>query len=206
MHLARSERSEVTDDSEIVAAPVAERAVGEQIRELRRVKRLTLQELADAVGVSVGYLSEIERNRSTLRVGTLRRICDVLGMHISWFFPPQPPGPAAEKNLIVRADQRRRMTYTGLGVNEELLSPNLSGPLELLMSTIEPGADTGEYSHDGSEAGVVVAGTMELWVDGVLFSLNTGDSFSFDSALAHRCRNPGDTPTKVVWVITPPHF
>jgi len=206
VHPDRSKRSEELDDPEVPAAPVTERAVGEQIRELRRIKRLTLQELADAVGISVGHLSEIERNRSTLRVGTLRKICDVLGMHISWFFPSQPSGPAAEKNLIVRADQRRRMTYTGLGVNEELLSPNLAGPLELLMSTIEPGADTGEYRHDGSEAGVVVAGTMELWVDGVRFLLNTGDSFSFDSTRPHRCRNPGDTPTKVVWVITPPHF
>jgi transcriptional regulator with XRE-family HTH domain len=200
------ERSEELDDSEVPAAPITERAVGEQIRELRRIKRLTLQDLADAIGISVGHLSEIERNRSTLKVGTLRKICDVLGMHISWFFPSQPSGPAAERNLIVRAAQRRRMTYTGLGVNEELLSPNLSGPLELLMSTIEPGADTGEYRHDGSEAGVVVAGTMELWVDGVRFLLNTGDSFSFDSTHPHRCRNPGDAPTKVVWVITPPHF
>jgi len=199
-------KSVVTEDPEAATPPVIERPVGEQIRELRRVKRLTLQEVAESVGVSVGYLSEIERNRSTLRVGTLRKICDVLGVHISWFFHPQPRGPAEERDLIVRADERRRMTYTGLGVTDELLSPNLSGPLELLMSTFEPGGDTGEYSHDGSEAGVVVAGTMELWVDGVHFLLNTGDTFSFDSRRPHRCRNPGDTPTKVVWAITPPHF
>lgn len=206
MRPTRTKRAEEPDTAESPTAPVTERAVGEQVRELRRIKRLTLQDLADAVGISVGYLSEIERNRSTLRVGTLRRICDVLGMHISWFFQSQPSGPAAERNLIVRANQRRRMRFPGLGVNEELLSPNLSGPLELLMSTIEPGADTGEYRHDGSEAGVVIAGTMELWVDGARFLLKTGDSFSFDSTHPHRCRNPGDTPTKVVWVITPPHF
>lgn len=183
-----------------------EREVGEQIRELRLVKRLTLQQLAEQVGVSVGYLSQIERNRSRLPIGTLRKICDVLGVHISWFFPNPGEGPPEERGLVVRAKNRRRLSFTGLGIGEELLSPNLAGPLELLMSTIEPGADSGEYSHDGSEAGVVISGTMELWVKGQYVLLEEGDSFSFKSTEPHRCRNPGETPTKVVWVITPPHY
>lgn len=183
-----------------------DREIGEQIRELRSIKRLTLQQLADKVGVSVGYLSQIERNRSKLPIGTLRRICDVLGVHMSWFFPNTPLGPVEERGLIVRSKNRRRLSFTGLGIGEELLSPNLSGPLELLMSTIEPGADSGEYSHDGSEAGVVIAGSMELWVAGQYFLLEEGDSFSFKSTMPHRCRNPGEGPTKIVWVITPPHY
>ncbi len=180
--------------------------MGEQIRELRRIKRLTLSQLAELVGVSVGYLSQIERNRSRLPIGTLRRICDVLGVHISWFFPAGTEGNPSERHVVVRAGQRRRMSFTGLGINEELLSPNLSGPLELLMSVLEPGADSGEYSHDGSEAGVVVEGTLELWVEQQYFRLEAGDSFSFRSTDRHRCRNPGKVATRVVWVITPPHY
>ena len=191
---------------DVISASGEERQIGEQIRELRRIKRLTLNQLAESVGVSVGYLSQIERNRSKLPIGTLRKICDVLGVHMSWFFPTGDRGPASERNFIVRAKNRRRMSFTGLGINEELLSPNLSGPLELLMSTIEPGADSGEYSHDGSEAGVVVDGIMELWVNDLYFRLETGDSFSFSSMERHRCRNPGDTPTKIIWVITPPYY
>ena len=203
MRLVTSNQAEDIDEFETSGD---ERQIGEQIRELRRVKRLTLNQLAESVGVSVGYLSQIERNRSKLPIGTLRKICDVLGVHMSWFFPTGDRGPSAERNFVVRAKNRRRMSFTGLGINEELLSPNLSGPLELLMSTIEPGADSGEYSHDGSEAGVVVAGIMDLWVDGQYFRLETGDSFSFSSTVPHRCHNPGDTQTKVVWVITPPHY
>jgi transcriptional regulator with XRE-family HTH domain len=183
-----------------------ERQIGEQIRELRVIKRLTLQQLAEMVGVSVGYLSQIERNRSKLPIGTLRRICDVLGVHMSWFFPSTPSGPPEERAFIVRARNRRSMSFTGLGINEQLLSPSLSGPLELLMSTIEPGADSGEYTHEGSEAGVVIRGSMELWINGQYFLLDEGDSFSFKSTERHRCRNPGEVPTQVVWVITPPHY
>jgi transcriptional regulator with XRE-family HTH domain len=191
-----------TEDAEVGL----ERQIGEQIRELRAIKRLTLQQLAEMVGVSVGYMSQIERNRSKLPIGTLRKICDVLGVHMSWFFPSTPAGPPEERAFIVRARNRRSMTFTGLGINEELLSPNLSGPLELLMSTIEPGADSGEYTHEGSEAGVVIRGCMELWVNDQYFRLEEGDSFSFKSTERHRCRNPGEVPAKVVWVITPPHY
>lgn len=184
----------------------AEAAVGHQIRELRKIKNLTLQQLAAEVGVSVGYLSQIERNQSKLPIGVLRRLSDALGVHINWFFQGMNDTPPEERDIIVRKANRRRLSFTGLGIREELLSPNLSGPLELLLSTIEPGADSGDYSHGGAEAGVVLAGVMDLWVDGRKFRLEEGDSFSFSSSATHRCANPGTEPAKVMWVITPPHY
>jgi transcriptional regulator with XRE-family HTH domain len=190
----------------IVFTPTAEPQIGKQIRELRRLKRMTLRQVANAVGISISHMSQIERNRAKLPIGTLRSICDVLGVHIAWFFPVQSNGAPEEKDFIVRAKNRRRMNFTGLGIDEELLSPNLSGPLEVLLSTIEPGADSGEYHHDGSEAGVVVEGELELWIGDRYFRLGDGDSFSFKSTETHRCRNPGNIPTKIVWIITPPHY
>lgn len=187
------------------ADPDQEMAVGGQIRELRKVKGLTLQQLADSAGISVGYLSQIERNQSKLPIGVLRKLSDVLGVHMNWFFQANDT-PAQEKDIIVRSHNRRRFTFTGIGIEEELLSPNLSGPLEMLLSTIEPGADSGDYTHDGVEAGFVLSGRLDLWVSGQFFQLEKGDSFSFKSTEVHRCANSGDDPTKVVWVITPPHY
>jgi transcriptional regulator with XRE-family HTH domain len=184
----------------------AEAAVGAQIRELRKIKGFTLQHVASEAGISVGYLSQIERNQSKLPIGVLKKISDVLGVHMNWFFQPITNSPPGERNVVVRKANRRRLTFTGLGIVEELLSPNLSGPLELLLSTIEPGADSGDYSHDGVEAGLVISGTLDLWVGGRFFRLEEGDSFSFKSAEIHRCANPAEIPTKVVWVITPPHY
>lgn len=191
---------------ERIEAPDTEAGVGEQVRELRRAKGMTLQQVAGAAGLSVGYLSQIERNQSRLPIGVLRRISDVLGVHINWFFQRDAGGDAGERDIVVRAARRRRLTFTGLGISEELLTPNLSGPLELLMSTIEPGADSEDYSHDGAEAGLVIAGTLDLWVAKRKFRLEAGDSFAFRSTEVHRCANPGRVPTQVVWVITPPHY
>ena len=184
----------------------AEAAIGEQLRELRQVKNLTLRHVADKAGISVSYLSQLERNQSRLPIGVLKKIADVLGVHMNWFFQSSGDGAAAERDVVVRAANRRRMSFTGLGITEELLSPNLSGPLELLMSTIEPGADSEDYSHDGAEAGFVLTGTLDLWVSGRYFRLHEGDSFSFKSTEVHRCANPGTQATRVLWVITPPHY
>ncbi len=183
-----------------------EAAIGEQLRELRQVKNLTLRHVADKAGISVSYLSQLERNQSRLPIGVLKKLADVLGVHMNWFFQSSGDGVAAERDVVVRAANRRRMSFTGLGITEELLSPNLAGPLELLLSTIEPGADSEDYSHDGAEAGFVLSGSLDLWVSGRYFQLQEGDSFSFKSTEVHRCANPGTQATRVLWVITPPHY
>jgi transcriptional regulator with XRE-family HTH domain len=180
--------------------------IGEQLRGLRKIKGLTLQQVADSVGVSTGYLSQIERNRSKLPIGILKKIADLLGVHMNWFFQPEVLGPPEERDFIVRAGRRRKMSFTGTGIREELLSPNLNGPLEMLLSTIEPGSDSDFYSHDGIEAGLLIAGVLDLWIGEASFRLEKGDSFSFKSTTPHRFANPGAEPAQVVWVITPPHY
>lgn len=180
--------------------------IGEQIRELRKAKRLTLQDVSARLDLSVGYLSQIERNQSKLPIGVLKKLSDVFGVHINWFFHVSAKDTSPEKNIVVRKTLRRRFSFTQLGITEELLSPNLIGPIELIWSTIAAGADSGEYNHDGDEAGVVISGVMELWVGGTKVRLEAGDSFSFKSTQTHRLRNPGKVPTQVVWVITPPCY
>ena len=184
----------------------ADAHIGARIRELRKAHGRTLADVAAAVGISVSYLSQIERDVSRLPIGVLKQIADTLGVHMNWFFHSGNDGPAVERGVIVRAGNRRNLTFTGLGITEELLSPNLSGPLELLISTIHPGADSEYYAHDGAEAGLVMQGTLQLWVGAQHFVLESGDSFAFSSTEAHRCANQGDYPVKVLWVITPPHY
>ena len=149
-----------------------------------------MQNVASAVGISVSYLSQIERDVSRLPIGMLKRISDELGVHMNWFFPTGQNGPEEERDIIVRASNRRNLTFTGLGITEELLSPNLAGPLELLISTIHPGADSEFYSHDGAEAGLVMQGTLQLWVDDRHFQLECGDSFAFPSSRGPSMRQP----------------
>jgi quercetin dioxygenase-like cupin family protein len=135
-----------------------------------------------------------------------RRIADSVD-NISWFFSRAEPGPAEEREYIVRQNRRRQIRFDA-GISDFLLTPSLKSELELLMTTLAPGATSGKqpYSHDGEEAGIVMSGQLEIWIDGKSFLLGQGDSFAFKSTLPHRYQNPGTTEAVVIWAITPPSY
>ena len=186
--------------------------LGNEIRQLRKVRSMTLQQLAEACGRSVGFLSQVERNLSKPSVAALQDISEALSIHIGWFFHEEPPVEGDEKQFIVRAARRRRLTYSALsgteylGLHDHLLSTNLDGELALGISRYEPGASTGDdsYQHDGEEAGLVLSGILELTIKNKHYLLGVGDSFSFQSNLKHRYYNPSTTDDcVVVWANTP---
>lgn len=182
------------------------RRLGREIRGLRKARGYTLAVLAGKSKLSVGYLSLLERDLSTPSINALHAISRALGVTISWFFDAGeiPPG---ERDFVVRRNRRRRLDFSA-GIVDELLSPSLTGQLELLASRFPPGTSSGAapYTHDGEEAGVVIRGKLELWVDGAVFLLEAGDSFGFPSTLAHRYRNPDTDEAEVIWAITPPSY
>ena len=167
---------------------------------------MTLTELAEASGLSVGYLSLVERDLATPSIKALHAISAALGTTIGWFFAAGDV-PNEERDLVVRRKRRRRLDYSA-GIVDELLSPNLTGALELLASRFPPGASSGDepYTHAGEEAGVVIRGRLEMWVDGRVLLLEAGDSFGFPSSQPHRYRNPGPEEAEVIWAITPPSY
>ena len=181
--------------------------VGSEIRSLRNARDISLQDLAAGTGLSIGYLSQIERGKSSPTVDALYTISRALGVTISWFFKPSNEKSAIEQDIVVRAEQRRRLKFSS-GITDELLSPNLNRQLELLRCTFAPGATSGQaaYAHRGEETGVVISGRLEVWVGDKHFVLVAGDSFAFESHLPHRYRNPGRTKTVVIWAITPPSY
>ena len=186
--------------------------LGDEVRQLRKARGLTLQQLADATGKSVGFLSQVERNLTKPSVAALQDIGEALGVHIGWFFQADADAGDAERRYIVRANSRRRLSYASfsstdyLGLHDSLLSANLNGELVLGLSRYAPGASSGDdaYTHKGEEAGLVLQGTLALTIGAEHYVLNQGDSFSFPSRLPHRFANPSaDAETVVVWANTP---
>jgi transcriptional regulator with XRE-family HTH domain len=190
-----------------VAMASSPEEVGLEIRDLRKARGLTLKQLADATGLSLGHLSEVERGIASPSVKALHDIAASLGVTIGWFFRSGDTTDPGEREVIVRAGGRRTLAFSS-GIVDELLSPNLRGSLELLLSRFAPGATSGDapYTHRGEEAGVVMQGVLALWVGEREYRLREGDSFSFQSGLPHRYTNPGDTETVVIWAITPPSY
>lgn len=175
--------------------------VGRQIRELRRSRGLTLADLSFAIGRSVGHLSQLERGVSPITLDTLDRIARELDVSISWFFSAPALDASPESEFVVRATRRREINLSQSGVREELLSPNLKSGLEMVLTTFAPGAGTGEdgRTRKGDEGGFIIAGQLELHIDGQKILLEAGDSFQMTGTGKHWCKNPGQGDTVIVW-------
>ncbi|HVX74894.1 MAG TPA: XRE family transcriptional regulator [Bradyrhizobium sp.] len=184
-----------------------DRRLGQRLRMLRRERKLSVQTLAEAAALSAGMVSQIERGLSTPSLRSLRLLGIALGVPISWFFAtPDHPTPSGSP-YIVHRDDRRLLRLTSTGVMKELLSPDTDGRrMEMYELTIEAGGSSGVdfYNHEGEKAGVVVAGSLRLWLRDELFTLEEGDSFQFPSLIPHRFENPGKHLTRILWINSPP--
>lgn len=176
-------------------------ALGPQLRRLRRQRRLTLSDVAVAAGVSVGFLSALERGQMSASVATLRRLARFYNTNILAFFNPSEANPH-----LVRPPQRK-LLQAGRGVRMELLAWG-NTVMEPHLFRIAPGAGSGEsYTHEGEEFLYVLHGQLEIALDGgERYRLRVGDSFYFESTVPHRWMNPGKREARILWVNTPPTF
>ncbi len=175
-------------------------AIGPRLRQLRLSRNLSLAEVAGTVGISVGFLSAIERSHMSASVGTLRKLARYYKLNILDFFDPTQSNP-----YRVRPSERKRLD-AGPGVQMELLAWG-NTVMEPHLFTIAPGADSGDsYAHEGEEFLYVLRGTLNIALEGQWYVLHPGDSFYFESNTPHIWRNTGKTETVVLWVNTPPTF
>ncbi len=184
--------------------PPDSRTLGADIRALRKARGLTLTELGEVLGRSVGWLSQVERDLSEPSISDLRQMARALDVSLSSLF--RSAAPEHEQGLVVRADARRPIGSRNEGLVEELLSPDLTDDFEVVHSTFEPGAElTEEVVRPTQELGYIVSGRIHLWIGGRQFDLGQGDSFRIRGE-AYKWRNPYDEPCVVIWVIAPPVY
>lgn len=181
------------------------KTLGADLRALRRTRGLTLQHLADRLGRSVGWLSQVERDLSEPSISDLRHLASALDVSIS-MLAQHEAAASAETGRIVRQGTRRPIGSRVSGLVEELLSPDLTDDFEMVHSTFEPGSHVGEtVQRPTQEVGYVISGKLDLTIGDSEYTLHPGDSFRIRGE-PFRWSNPFDTPAVVVWVISPPVY
>src|SRR5512142_2067184 len=174
--------------------------VGLRLRELREARGASMRSLAAKSGLSANALSMIERGKTSPSVSTLYKLADALGVPITDFF-----APLAEKqtSILVRADERTRLPFTH-GVWEGLGGEKFTGRVEPFVLTLETGASSGQHTmvHTGHEFVYCLRGQLEYLVERDLYELQPGDSLLFAAQLKHRWRNPGNTVTNALIVLS----
>lgn len=174
---------------------------GHRFRRLRTRRGLSLAQVARATGISVGFLSALERGQMRASISTLRRIARFYRTNILSFFQA-----AGENPRLVRPEQRK-ILQTESGVRMELLAWG-NTVMEPHLFRVKPGGGSGEsYSHVGEEFLHVLRGQFEIWLNSKEhYRLRQGDSLYFESSTPHRWKNPGRSETWLLWINTPPTF
>lgn len=184
--------------------------IGAKLKHARLLLGISLAELGEKIGVTEGYLSKLENDRSQASMATLHKLVQALGTNMSELFAttPDDSGPV----LVVRQNERAKLVTghrrAGNRVTLEKLVP--SGPgflLQINIHVVAAGGGSSEpISHSGQEFGYVLSGTLEITVDGHKVVLEEGDSFYFESPLPHSYQNLGANEARILWVNTPPTF
>ena len=179
--------------------------LGLTIRRLRESRQLSLKEVAARSGLTQSFLSQVERNLTSPSVASLRKVAQAFGVPLTELFQ----GPVIPENRVVRRAERRQLIHPSRQWRDYLLTPSLTGKLQVILSVIEPGGGSGEepYAHDSDEECVVILhGRLDFWVGPNQYLLEEGDSIVFESRIPHRNRNPGPEQAEVLWITTPPSY
>jgi len=186
----------------VVSAPAdARQSPGQRFRRLRIKRGLSLAHVARATGVSVGFLSALERGQMRSSVATLQRIARFYKTNILSMFEVN-----GDAHPLVRPSERK-VLETSPHVRMELLAWGNTA-MEPHLFRIKPGGGSGEsYAHEGEEFLHVLRGEFEIWLHKQgSYRLKSGDSLYFESSTPHRWKNPGRSETWILWVNTPPTF
>ncbi len=179
--------------------------LGVDLRALRKSRGITLIDLSEKIGRSVGWLSQVERDISSPTINELRQLAKEFQVPISLFFGSSE-SKANEVGRIVRKSARRKIGGGDIGLVEELLSPDLTDDFEVLRSVFNPNAKLENFVvRPTQEVGYVVSGNLNLWIENEMFELEPGDSFRIRGE-QFKWANPNNENAIVIWVIAPPIY
>jgi transcriptional regulator with XRE-family HTH domain len=180
--------------------------LGEQLRQRRRALDKPLRQVAQAAGISVSLLSQIERGLRSISLRTLSALAQALDIPLDTLVRHSQPQADETVGAVVRAGCHTRIDLADKGIQKVNLTPPAArGNVQMYRAVIAPGGSTGTelfFTHAGEQVGYVVQGWLELCIHDRLLRLETGDSFCYDGSTPRRWCNPGSTDTIVMWSVT----
>ncbi|WP_322062099.1 XRE family transcriptional regulator [Paraburkholderia sp. J63] len=199
----RKSRAAAVPASELPGAPVpaAPPRVGEQIQRLRSERKMTLDELSRAAGVSKSMLSEIERDKANPTIAVAWRLTNALGVKLdSLFAAPRAP------DAITVAGPHDIPTLHGheAGYQLRVWGPiELAGHFEWYELTLKPGGALVSAAHEPGtrEHLTVLQGTIEVEAGGTHERLKTADTARYIGDQPHAIRNVGKGEARALLIV-----
>ena len=172
--------------------------LGTRLRARRRELGLTLKDIAKGAGLSVGFISQVERGLAAPSLSSLVSISRVLQTEIGAFLQ-QPRAQAS----YTRHGQRQTYSIEGQTVSYERVSSSFAGQtMHSVIIHMPPGYRSEPITHEGEEMEFVLEGTVTSELDGRAVVLQAGDSVHHPSQMRHCLWNHTDKPAVMLWVGT----
>lgn len=189
-------------------------AIGEELRRVRLSRKLSLRNVASAVGVSASLLSQVETGKTQPSVSTLYALVNHLGVSLDGLMKgiSQSDGRASDGSVyedghhgIVQRRSENPLIEMENGVVWERLADGGRDDADPLMVTYEPGSSSSVEGkmmrHDALEYGLIIEGTLTLRIENDVFEIYPGDSFSFDANRLHLFENNSAKPARGIWFV-----
>jgi transcriptional regulator with XRE-family HTH domain len=177
--------------------------IGARVRQERQARRWTLDQLADAAGVSRRMVVNVEQGTTNPSVGTLLKISDALGVGLPALVEP----PQRKAVRVIRHGEGAAL-WTSDGGGRGVLVAGTQPPdvLELWDWTLAPGDRHASEAHSAGteELLQVQEGTLAIEVGGDSFTLEVGDAVAFTGDIPHAYANPAQQPSRFTLAVFEP--
>ena len=167
--------------------------VGARIRRRRRERSLTLAQVAEATGLNVGYLSQVENDKASPSLETLAALAEALDVPIAWFLLDQSVAPR-----VVRAAERpRRRLSTGSAAMSQV-DGGIARDISIFEGAMPVDHRTGFHAHPGDEHHLVLEGRVRITQGETVIEAGAGDYVLLDGTLPHDAETIGDVPARLL--------
>ena len=179
--------------------------IGKRIRQLRKEKDMTLEELSKKSGVALATLSRMENDKMTGTLKSHTNICKALGASIADLYREVED----ESKTVERVSKGKRtehFVHAQKAKYELLVSKAMDKKIMPLMIKIESGGSThAEQNKPGVEKFLyIIIGTIDVNIGDSSYTLKRGDSLYFDASLPHDFKNTSKTEAEAICIISPP--
>lgn len=169
--------------------------IGKKLRKHRKEKNVTLAELSQKTDLSIGYLSNLERDLSSPTLDNVQKICEALEISLVKLLEE-----GSFKKCIIRRNEREvvfeqnnKLLYESIKYDSELLDG--------LCITVHPHCQFDKkWCHNYDEIGLVLDGELTICIGNEEYILYKGDSFYIKAQTEHSLSNQSNLPCESYWV------
>lgn len=167
--------------------------IGSTIRTIRKRKNITIAAICEQTGLSQGFMSQLENNKTSPSIATLENIALALDVPLAYLLLNKQ-----ERMTIIKKEER--LLTSGGKQSMQVYELGVTRNMRTVLAELPPDCSSSEQpaAHEGEEIHTVVQGRILVEYGMDTAELETGDSFSWNAVVPHRVRNIGEEPAKIL--------